>query len=416
MNIRMKQKTGLIALLFLTALGAVSLSCGRSVPREQEPNGDFKSAGELKADSAIEGYFDTPDDIDFYTIIIDEPSILDISLSAVRGINHSIKIWDGSTVEPVRYIDDVRKSAAERMCNFRIDGGVLFISVQHGDRDPAVANKENPYRLKVLRRSVGAGNEREPNDSPETAAVIHPNSEVSGFFSPALNRLNKNEKFPGREEDWFSLELRLDGGNPVLLDLDLSPVPDIDSIIHVYGPGMEEILSADSQGTGAGESLKGIGVTASGMYRVRIAARNAAANCDIPYILSVMTREYDLTAEMEPNNDIQTAGIIQTGLINGKLLPRGDRDFFRVKSDGSDRLHKIEVVPAVDLDLFMNIYDTAGKRVYEVNAGGPGEAEILSDVFFREDFHIEIFSRNGSAEGPLQAGNIIAHVCSGIRD
>jgi hypothetical protein len=162
---------------------------------------------------------------------------------------------------------------------------------------------------------------------------------------------------------------------------------------------MKEILSADSQGTGAGESLKGMGITTSGIYRVMIAARNAAANCDIPYILSVMTREYDLTAEMEPNNDIKTAGMIQAGLINGRIFPGGDRDFFTVKSDGTDRLHKIEAVPSPDLDLSMNIYDAAGKRVYEVNAGGAGEAEILPDVFFREDFHVEIFSRDGSAEG-----------------
>jgi len=221
------------------------------------------------------------------------------------------------------------------------------------------------------------------------------NGEVSGHYSPAVNRLNKSEKNPGREEDWFSLDLRLQDGKPLLLDLELTPVPDIDPELYVFGPGMREILSVNGLGTGQGEALRGIGITESGVHYVMVAARNGLAGCEIPYVLSIKTRDYDFSGEMEPNNDASLANIIQSDEIAGRLSSARDRDFFLVKTSEL-RVLRIEAVPSPELDIALNVYDASKKRLYEINNAGKGEHEIIPNASSREDLFIEVLTRGAA--------------------
>jgi hypothetical protein len=282
------------------------------------------------------------------------------------------------------------------MCNFQFGGGYLFISVQHGEKDAPTGNRENPYQLRVDLRSVAGGGESEPNDTPETATSVAVVGEVSGHYSPAINRLNKSEKNPGREEDWYSIDFRVQDGKPLLLDLELSPVPDIDSELCVYGPGLREIISVNGLGTGQGEALRGIGITESGIHYVMVAARNGMAACDIPYVLSIKTRDYDFSGEMEPNNDAAQANVIQSDEIAGRISSAGDRDFFLVKSSGDLRIHRVEAVPSPELDIALNVYDASKKRLYEINGAGKGEREIIPNAASNEDIFIEVLSRGAA--------------------
>jgi len=386
--------------LFVVFIAMMALaSCAKSVPRETEPNGDAMKAMEIRSGVAVEGFLGSYNDVDFYKIRVAEPSVIDVRLSAVRGINHSLKLWNGSSPEPLKFIDDARKSSPERMCNLSLSGGYLYISVQHGEKDPRIANTENHYLLNVDVRGRKGNEEMEPNDNPDTATETLLGGEVTGFFSPAYNRMSRDRENPLREEDFFRFEVLLPGGKPLLLDLDLTPVPDVDSEVQLFAPGMNKVLTANAQGTGAGESARGIGITVSGTWFVKVTARNYAANCDIPYILSLATREYDYSQEMEPNNDFPAAGIIQGEEIRGRISSPGDRDFFLVKSDGTVRVTRIEAVPGGDLDVAFNVYDAERDRLFEVNRGIGGEREILPNAGSRGDLYVEVLSRGGLPAG-----------------
>ncbi|MCU0822803.1 MAG: hypothetical protein MUC95_10105, partial [Spirochaetes bacterium] len=163
---------------------AINPSCKKKIPAEKEPNNVFFNANGLEADSAIEGFLNTDTDSDFYIIDIKSPVILDIDLTAVKGVNNAFKIWrenDGQQIL-IKYVDDARKSSPERICNLFADMGVYYISVLHGDRDPKKANTENTYRLS-LSSSVWESEEIEPNDDRDSATAVEIGKEISGYFS-----------------------------------------------------------------------------------------------------------------------------------------------------------------------------------------------------------------------------------------
>ncbi len=379
-------------------LMAAFLCCSRPSSREAEPNDTAPAAMELRAGAPVEGFLDRAGDVDFYRIAVPDPSVLDVQLSAVRGINHSLKIWNGATGELLKLVDDARKSSPERMCNFHFGGGYVLVSVQHGEKDAPAGNRDNSYQLKIDLRGAVAGTETEPNDAPEKATPVAVNSEVTGYYSPAYNRLTANEKNPGREEDWFRLDIQLQEGRPLLLDLELSPVPEIDPAMFLYGPGMREILSAGGKGAGQGATLKGTGITEPGTYHIMVAAANGISGCDIPYVLSIKTRDYDFSLEMEPNNDMLQSNVIQSEEVTGKISHAGDRDFFTVKSSGGMRVHRVELIPPPDLDIAFNLYDGSKRRVFEVNTAGKGEREVLPNACSKDDIFIEVLSRGAPGE------------------
>ncbi len=384
--------------LFLSA-ALVLASCGKAVPREAEPNDSPTKAMEIRSGVPVEGYLGSYNDVDFYKILVAEPSVLDIQLSEVRGVNHSLKLWDGASPEPLKFVDDARKSSPERLCNFSFSKGYLYISVQHGEKDPKIANQENPYYLRVDVRKRKENEEMEPNDTPGAATEVLPGGEMKGFFSPAYNRMNQDREAPLREEDFFRFEVRLPGGNPLLLDMDLTPVPDVDSELHLFSPGMKKIISVNSRGVGAGESARGIGLSESGTWYVMVAARNYASNCDVPYVLTLSTREYDFSQEMEPNDDFATAGDVRGDLVIGRISSSEDRDFFLMKSDGAVKVVRIEAVPEAGLDVAFNVYDGEKNRLFEVNRGASGEREILPNAGGKGDLFVELFSRGNVPPG-----------------
>lgn len=390
--------------MFLIA--GTALSCKKQNPKEKEPNSVFFNANRLEVDTTIEGFFNTDNDSDFYIIDIKSPMILDVELSAVKGVNHALKFWKDSDKQTVlKYVDDARKSSAEKFCNLFVDMGVYYIAVVFGDRDPQRANTENSYKLRVTGR-VWEGEEIEPNDEPGRATLIEPGNDITGFFSPAFNKLNKDSELHFREEDWYCMNIEHNGDDPLLIDAELSGVPDVNSTLVMYNSEMEKLSSSDFGAVGEGEALRDVGIAKSGKYYLMIYS-NFESNCDMPYTLAVRSRIYDHSSEVEPNNSVKTANKIVDGEIQGRIFPDRDVDFFIYASEPEERgaeapssLCGISLSSESGLDFQLNIYSILEKKLFEVDNFRGGEREIIH-LSLPEEYYIEVGSKRGDSSDEL---------------
>lgn len=375
------------------------LFCSKTSSTESEPNDNINNANTVAIGKEVRGYLGTANDVDFFKIFISSPSILDIRLSEVRGINHSITIWNETGTKQILHVDDTRKSSPERACNVHFAGGYMHISVQHGDRDDPAANLENAYTLKVDFRHTAFHEEIEPNDSSQNATLISTEDEITGYFSPAFNRSNYGKSGIVREEDWYAIDVVLPASAPRLLDINLSAVEEIDSEIRIFSPSMKEILTLNGKGTGKSESVQGIGITEPGRHFLVVSSANFASNCEKPYILSLKTRAFDFSSETEPNDAPDLAQIIQAEEINGSFTSRDDRDWYLLKKETEPHIARIEVTGTAEIDIAFNVYDASLQKVFEVNAAPTGQREIIPNLGYEGDIFIEIFPRGAITEG-----------------
>jgi hypothetical protein len=375
----------------------LACSCKKETPVEQEPNDGFSRANTLAVDGTIEGTLGTRDDVDMYRCEVDRPTVLDLSLSPVKGVNHSMKVWKGADGPVmIKLIDDMRKSSPERMANLFVEPGTWYISVQHGERDIPRENKVDRYRLTVVSKGDPAG-EREPDDSPDTATRIVPGSMLEGYFSPGSNRLNTDRQAQLREEDWYALPTDLAAEKPVIIDIELSGVPGVNSMLYVYTGARELVTCIDSGGVGEGEILRDAGITLSGSYYIMVTSRGFASNSDVAYRLSVNLREYDYTREMEPNNSVENANAVLEKQIEGMIFPDGDRDYYLFR--GVDRAcYRIEIMPPPGIDMTAEILNAEYQKIFEIDNAGKGGIEVMPDAFISGDFYVAACAKRGNID------------------
>jgi hypothetical protein len=222
---------------------------------------------------------------------------------------------------------------------------------------------------------------------------MYVDSDVMGYFSPAFSKSEKDAEKLMPEEDWFSFDVQLPAGQLKLLDIDISPVEEVDSEIRLFSPAMKEIAAANGFGVGKGESLHGIGMSEGGRYYVVVSSVNFSSNCQKPYTLSVASRAFDFRTEMEPNDGMDSAQIVQAEEISGSFISRDDRDWYVIKKGEGVHISRVELLPAAGVDVAMNIYDASKKKIFEINAAAASVREIVPNVGYSDDLFLEIFSR-----------------------
>jgi hypothetical protein len=376
--------------------------CAKQSVQEKEPNGSFSTANIIDPEKTVEGYLGSGEDRDFYRFSVKREGILDISLSAVKGVNNALKVWKGLD-SPVllKWIDDNRKSSPERMSNIFLSPGIYFIEVLHGEKDARKENLESTYTMALKIRDFKS-EEREPNDGPDAANPIIPGSEITGFFSPASNSLNSRQEFPNREEDWFVLDVKVDSGSPVVADVTLSGVSGVNSVLYIYDSDIREAVSADSAGPGKGEIIRNFGIKNSGRYYVVVTSRGGGFNHEEPYTLGVTFKGHDSSIEMENNDDFDRANPIEGNGISGKINRPGDQDFFTYRAVEDQYYYRIELLPPNGMDGELSIYDRKRQKIITLNSAGIGGREVYPDFYCREDFFISVSS--GIDSGSIDSG------------
>ena len=371
-------------------------ACKKKEMAEAENNDSFNSANTIELNREMKGYLQTVTDIDFYTFVVNSKVILDINVSPIKGVNHSVKIWHKkpSSQSPVlvKIIDDGRKSSNERMRNFTASAGTYFISIQHGDGDVPKENTENPYSIMITYRDF-LNEEEEPNDSIDKATLLEIGASLTGYFSPAYNRLNTKGEL--REEDWFAIPVICENGQPVLLDITLSGVPGINSVLEIYDPNGKRIMEQDANPNDAGESILGFGIKESGTWYVVVSAKGKAANHENPYSIEVTKVEYDASREIEPNNSIDKANDISGTSISGSINYQADIDFFKFTPTAGIETIRVELSGDDKSDYVLSIYSQQGKRLFQLNNGGAGVPEVYPNLNIKESVFFAV-SMNGT--------------------
>jgi hypothetical protein len=376
------------------------VSCKDNFVAEREPNNSIPQAQPAELDREIRGYLQTGADSDFYMVEEVGDKILSVRVTGVKGINLAIKFWSGGT-EPrlLKIIDDTRKSSDEVFPNFSVKPGRNYIEICHGEKDGRVSSIKDYYSLICGLRDQG-NEELEPNDTSEQSTSIIAGTEVTGYYSPSYNRLNEDKDHLHREEDWFSVEVELEPNATILMDCKLTGVEGINSELHLYGPDLAEIVAADSGGKGAGEEIRGVGISRPGRYYVMTTCKNYQSNPDTPYSLSVAFREYDSSKELEPNNDFSAATLIMKDGISGEINPAGDADFYSYKSAEEFGIYRIRLESLDDVDYIVGIHNSNRQKILDINNSGIGGGELYPDIAIHGDFFLSVSSRGGvSARG-----------------
>lgn len=384
------------AIFFILGFLILVPGCKKEKITEKEPNGSFSTANPVKPDSEITGYLDSPDDTDFFYLDINEDRLLDFFVSGIKGVNHAIKVWHGAD-NPllIKHIDDGRKSSDERIVNLSVSKGRYYIQILHGERDPKKGNREQPYILKINSRERKSAEEIEPNDDPLTATRIVPSCEITGFFSPAYNRLNSSSRYQFREEDWYSFDAKIEN-EPMMLNVELSAVREVNSSIYFYDRERNEIASADLNGNGEGEELKNIAINRSGTYYIMICSGSYQSNHTDPYSLKVNLSKYNYARELEPNDSFDNANIIVDNRIAGDISSENDKDFYYYKAERIPSYYRLELQAGIGLDPLLSVYDSEKNMIMELSGAGKGKKLVYPDLSIKGDFYIKIVSRDFS--------------------
>lgn len=400
-----------LILIGIIAFAIAFPSCSKKTRMEQEPNSTFSSANEIVPGYRYRGYMDSPNDRDVYLLEVERKGIVDVGLSGARGMNLAIRIYTGRG-EPkrVKLIDDNRKSSPERFTNLSVEPGEWFFEIFQSDRDPRKGNREDFYELELKIREAVA-EESEPNDDMESAGPILPGTPVSGYYSPSFNRLNRSADQPDREEDWYRVDVDLPYGAPRLMDVTLAGVTGINPILVLYDGEGNEIIATDNKGTGEGESIVGAGMKSPGSFYVMVAAKNYASNHDEPYTLAVSMREHDRGAEIENNDNFDTANTIADNHIAGRMNNPDDGDFF-LYSPGGPGLYRIELRPPEDMDAVITLYDMKKNRLVDIHNEGRGKREVYPNFYSEGSFFIAISAKQGSAT--IQADYLLTITPMGV--
>ncbi len=393
------------AVLFITLL-IPFLQCSKKGRMEKEPNNSFSTASEITQDERFLGFMGSPNDRDFYLLRVQNRGVLDIQLSGVKGINLAMKIWKGGE-EPklIKWVDDNRKSSPERLANLSIIPGTYYIEIFQSDRDQKKSDKENAYEL-ILKNREAISEESEPNDSREDADSLHVNKEITGYFSPAYNRLNEDKENLHREEDWFAVDVNLKDDSPELIDVSFSAVSDVNAVLFLYDADGALISMVDNGGPGEPEELSGAGIKKSGTYYVMVASKGYTANHDEPYTLKVALKEHDSGSEMEPNNDYDSSNAFST-VITGRINSKDDKDVFLYQADSGPAIYRIELRPPDDMDAILTLCNIEREKIIDINTGGRSRKEVYPNFYSEKDFYITVSARSGEK---VPAGEYILSV------
>jgi len=171
---------------------------------EFEPNDDMAHATPLPLNGYREGFLSPAGDVDYYVLRVPQPSLarfevsgldkVDLVLSVVEPGSKPgtekvvLKSNDGAVKEPER----LNSVACASECFVKVEGAPRKVD---GKWVRDFENAEQPYRLSVTTAPDTGAEEREPNDSAETATPLSPGKPIRGTV------------YPKRDVDFYRLDL-----------------------------------------------------------------------------------------------------------------------------------------------------------------------------------------------------------------
>jgi hypothetical protein len=171
---------------------------------EFEPNDDMAHATPLPLNGYREGFLSPAGDVDYYVLRVPQPSLARFELSGLDRVDLILSVVepgskpgtekvvlksnDGAVKEPER----LNSVACASECFVKVEGAPRKVD---GKWVRDFENAEQPYRLSVTTAPDTGAEEREPNDSAETATPLSPGKPIRGTV------------YPKRDVDFYRLDL-----------------------------------------------------------------------------------------------------------------------------------------------------------------------------------------------------------------
>ena len=230
----------------------------------------------------------------------------------------------------------------------------------------------------ALFSACGPTKEAEPNDSYQQATLLKAGQKATGTIG--------NPK----DQDWYRLDIQADG----VLTAKIGGIKDVDFVLSFFDKDRRELKRVDETTVGGDEQLLDLGVSAGAYYLV-VSNKNEKANN--PTQVYELQTKLDGAAgrEREPNDTALTAQVIEAGgLAKGHYWPAkqllsedpeaSEEDWYSIEvAKPGLFLLNIDVSEVPKVDAILEVYDTNGYKLKELDAGGIGEGESLRNFGVR---------------------------------
>ncbi len=249
----------------------------------------------------------------------------------------------------------------------------------------------------LLMGACGPTKEAEPNDSYQQATLLKSGDKALGTISSP------------HDQDWYRLDVGADG----VATAKIGGIKDVDFIVSFFDKDRRELKRVDETTVGGDEQLLDLGVSAGAYYLV-VANKNEKAN-NPGQVYELRTKLDRATGrEREPNDTALTAQPIEAGgLAKGHYWPAkqllseepgaAEEDWYSISVESPGLfLLNIDVSEVPKVDAILEVYDTNGYKLKELDAGGIGEGESLRNFGVRGPgkFQLRLRSKYKNAGNP----------------
>ena len=226
--------------------------------------------------------------------------------------------------------------------------------------------------------ACGPTKESEPNDSYQQATPLKPGTKAQGTIA--------NPK----DADWY----RLDAVSAGVMSAKLGGIKDVDFVISFFDKDRRELKRVDETTVGGDEQLLDLGIL-PGVYYLVVSNKNEKANNPGQLYELLTTFASPSGRELEPNDTALSAQTLEAGgLAKGHYWPAkqllsedpeaAEEDWYSVEvSKPGLFLLNVDVSEVPKVDAILEVYDTNGYKLKELDAGGIGEGESLRNFGVR---------------------------------
>ena len=236
--------------------------------------------------------------------------------------------------------------------------------------------------------------EVEPNDNREQAQEIR----VGDRIEASIQKDNDN--------DWFKLIVGQPGKN--YLQVDLSPIPDVDSYLSLLDAKGYQLVQINDAPKGEPESLTHFPVE-PGVYYIRIHLSGKAAKEN--YTLAIKTAgPWQDGWESEPNDRREIANDLELGQsISGYFQREGDDDWYKLVNNSPGKtLVQIDLAAVSSVDEQLALYDEKGASLWFSNETQAGEPESIFNIALDQGIsYVRVNGRTSDYANPYVLSTII---------
>ena len=346
---------------------------------ELEPNDAPAFATLLAPGDAVSGYLGWRKDVDVYKIPLDAvqaAGALRVEVDAPGGVAPTLALLDATEARLLERTGRAGTPLIARGLAPRPGDPYAFVAVSAGSGKSTSAEPDQKYVLRVEIDTVAAGDEREPNDTPESALpLVAPPGDTALAVAAADVDGRAAGMLTAGDVDVY--KLRVAAGQLARVELAVGPGAEdakADLSLTLLGEGGRAVRTLDEGGAKVSEILT------SWAFPVEddllLAVRAKLKTGEVAYRLTWAVATDDGKREREPNDDAAHATpLVEDRPVSASIDSKTDADFFRIAGASSSAI-ALELGGVAGLQLNAQLLDDKRKLVTEV-AGAPGAALIL---------------------------------------